>query len=115
VSPPFKYDLLAQADVFVLPSYSEGQPYAILEAMAAGLPIISSGVGCIPEAVIDGENGFILKPRSVKAFADAATLLLGDEVLRKKMGGASRRRFLDHCTFVRFAKDINRVFEEVLR
>jgi glycosyltransferase involved in cell wall biosynthesis len=114
VSPPFKYDLLSQADVFVLPSYNEGQPYAVLEAMAAGLPIISSSAGCIPETVIDGENGFILKPGSKEAFADKVTLLLSDEPLRKKMGKASRHRFLNNYTFDRFAGDMGRVLREAL-
>jgi len=114
VSPPFKYDLLSQADVFVLPSYNEGQPYAVLEAMAAGLPVISSGVGCIPETVIDGENGFILKPGSKEALVDKLALLLGDEQLRKKMGEASRQRFLENYRFDRFAGDIGQVFREAL-
>jgi glycosyltransferase involved in cell wall biosynthesis len=114
VSPPFKYELLSQADVFVLPSYNEGQPYAVLEAMAAGLPVISSGVGCIPETVIDGENGFILKPGSKEDFVDKLVLLLDDEPLRKKMGEASRRRFLENYRFDRFAGDIGQVFREAL-
>jgi glycosyltransferase involved in cell wall biosynthesis len=114
VMPPFKYDLLGQADVFVLPSYNEGQPYAVLEAMSAGLPVISSSVGCIPETVIDGENGFILPPGSKETFADKVALLLNSEQLRKKMGEASRQRFLENYTFDRFADGMNRVFREVL-
>jgi glycosyltransferase involved in cell wall biosynthesis len=114
VAPPFKYDLLSQADVFVLPSYNEGQPYAVLEAMAAGLPVVSSSVGCIPETVIDGENGFILEPGSREAFGDKVALLLGDEQLRKKMGEASRQRFLENYRFERFAGEIGRVFREAL-
>jgi len=114
VSPPLKYDLLSRADVFVLPSYNEGQPYAVLEAMAAGLPVISSGVGCIPETVIDGENGFILMPGNKEALAAKLALLLGDDELRKKMGAASRRRFLENYQFDRFAGDIGQVFKEAL-
>jgi glycosyltransferase involved in cell wall biosynthesis len=114
VSPPFKHDLLSRADVFVLPSYNEGQPYAVLEAMAAGLPVISSGVGCIPETVIDGENGFILKPGNKEALVAKLALLLGDHDLRKKMGEASRRRFLENYRFDRFAGDIGQVFKEAL-
>ncbi|MGA8490655.1 MAG: glycosyltransferase family 4 protein [Terriglobales bacterium] len=114
VSPPSKYELLSQADVFVLPSYNEGQPYAVLEAMAAGLPVISSGVGCIPETVIDGENGFILKPGTNEDFVDKVVLLLDDEPLRKKMGDASRRRFIENYRFDRFAGDIGQVFKEAL-
>jgi glycosyltransferase involved in cell wall biosynthesis len=82
--------------------------------MAAGLPVISSGVGCIPETVIDGENGFILKPGSKEDFVDKLVLLLDDEPLRKKMGEASRRRFLENYRFDRFAGDIGQVFREAL-
>ncbi|MGC2171719.1 MAG: glycosyltransferase family 4 protein [Candidatus Sulfotelmatobacter sp.] len=113
VSPPFKYDLLAQADVFVLPSYNEGQPYAVLEAMAAGLPVISSSVGCIPETVIDGLNGFIVKPGNREEFAGRVVSILSNDNLRKTMGEASRRRFLEQYTLDRFSTQMKNLFREV--
>ena len=57
-----KYDTYAKADVFLLPSYSEGCPNSVLEAMASGLFVISTGVGALSEVVEDGVNGWIVEP-----------------------------------------------------
>jgi len=116
VAPSAKLDVLKKADAFVMPtSYKyEGHPYVILEAMSAGLPVVSTKVGCIPETVIDGENGFILNPGDTKKLAEKLVLLLRDEGLRKKMGQASRARFLKMYTVERFAEQMNQVFGELL-
>src|SRR5699024_3678529 len=55
-----KYKLLRNADLFVLPSYFEGLPMSILEAVSCGLPVIATDVGSIDEAVIEGDNGFLI-------------------------------------------------------
>jgi len=114
VGPPRKYELLADADVVVLPSRNEGQPYVILEAMAAGLPVISTNVGCIPEMVEDGMNGFLIEPGDVEGLAEKVCLLLADGALRRRMGQASRERFLAAFTFDLFAERMRVVFAEVL-
>ena len=57
-------DLLSALDLFVLPSHSEGVSLALLEAMAAGLPVIATAVGGLPEVVTDGENGLLIPPRT---------------------------------------------------
>jgi glycosyltransferase involved in cell wall biosynthesis len=115
VVPPFKYELLNTADVFVLPSYSEGQPFAILEAMAAGLPIVSTRVGCIPDTVVDGVNGFLLEPGDVNALTEKLTLLLTDDHLREKMSDASRERFLTRYALENFNSRLTAMFNELLR
>lgn len=78
--------LLSSASIFALPSYAEGLPVSILEAMAAGLPVISTPVGGIPEAVSDGVEGFLVRPGDVSGLAGALDLLLGNESLRLNMG-----------------------------
>ena len=80
-----KEKLLIESDVFVLPSYAEGQPLAILEAMCAGLPIISTNVGSIPEIVEDGKNGFIIEPGNIEKLADKISLLIENKVLAKNI------------------------------
>jgi glycosyltransferase involved in cell wall biosynthesis len=114
VAAPFKYELLNAADVFVLPSYNEGQPFAILEAMAASLPVISTRVGCIPDTVIDGVNGFLLEPGDVNTLAEKLMLLLIDDDLRQRMSDASRKRFLSNYTLESFATHLNALFAGLL-
>ena len=87
--------LYAHADVFFLPSDHEGMPLAVLEAMAAGLPVVASATGGIPEMLLPdaaglSNCGFVL-PNDVEGMAKAVSLLARDAGLRKKMGEAARR------------------------
>src|SRR5262245_4073655 len=75
-----------RADVFVLPTYAEGTPISMLEAMAAGLPVISTPVGGIPDVVEEGVEGYIVEPGDVEALADRLTLLINDPERRRRMG-----------------------------
>lgn len=85
-------ELLARSSVFVLPSGIDKSPYSILEAMFAGLPVVSTLVGGIPEMVVDGETGLLVPPDDPDALADAIERLLGDDELRERMGRAGRAR-----------------------
>jgi glycosyltransferase involved in cell wall biosynthesis len=89
-------ELLAGADVFVLSSRSEGLPLSILEAMAAGLPVVASAVGGIPELVVDGKTGFVVPPGDAKALAEALRTLVADAELRRRFGAEARRRAEEH-------------------
>ncbi len=86
-----------QADIFVLPTYAEGLPVSVIEAMAAGLPVITTPVGGIPELVTDGVEGFLVRPGDVDALAARIAQLAGDEHLRLAMGrrGAIKARSYD--------------------
>lgn len=83
-------EVLAEADAFVLPSYNEGLPMALLEAMAWGLPIICTPVGSITDVVIDGRNGLLVSPGEVAAITAAIERLAGNESERLKIGAAAR-------------------------
>ena len=86
ISGQNKINKICNADVFVLPSYIEGLPNAIIEAMSAGLPIVSTRVGGIPDIIQDGINGFLIQPGDVQAIGDRIVKLLQDRSLKQKMG-----------------------------
>jgi glycosyltransferase involved in cell wall biosynthesis len=92
VSGQAKLDLFLRASVFVLPSYGENLPYALLEAMGAGLPVVATPVGAIPELVEDGRNGFLIPPGDYQALAARIVRLLEDASLRAAMSRANVER-----------------------
>jgi glycosyltransferase involved in cell wall biosynthesis len=83
--------LLAKADVFLLPSYNEGLPMAILEAMSWELPVITTPVGGIPELIISNENGLLVEPGDVENLSAAMQSLISNEELRLKLGKSARK------------------------
>lgn len=81
-----------RADIFVLPSYGEGLPMSVIEALAAGLPVIATGVGGIPELVNDGAEGLLIAAGDVEALAGCIVRLANDAALRREMGARGRER-----------------------
>jgi colanic acid/amylovoran biosynthesis glycosyltransferase len=88
-------EMLRRADVFLLPSLSEGLSNATLEAMAVGLPVVVTDVGGMRELVTDGVDGFVVPSRDPAALAAALLDLAADSELREKMGERGRRRVVD--------------------
>ena len=89
-------DVLSALDVFCLPSVrNEGVPQSVLQASAMGLPVVSTAVGGIPEAVIDGKTGILVPPDDARSLAEALTALLADPASRERMGHAGRRHVTD--------------------
>ncbi|URN84120.1 glycosyltransferase family 4 protein [Acetobacterium wieringae] len=84
-----KEELLSQASLFFLPSYNEGMPMAILDAMGYGLPIVSTSVGGIEKIVHNGENGFVFGPGDIEGFAKAIIKILSNDEYRKFLGNGS--------------------------
>jgi glycosyltransferase involved in cell wall biosynthesis len=91
VTGPDKTALLRGSDLFALPSHAEGLPMALLEAMAAGLPVVTTPVGGIPSLIRNGENGLLVPAGSPDALAEALGRLAGDPELRRRLGDAGRR------------------------
>ena len=89
---------LAHSDIFVLPSFAEGVPVVLMEAMATGLPVVTTRIAGIPELVEDGKNGFVVPPGDAVSLADRITDLIGSKDLRTRMGSEGRakvERFFD--------------------
>lgn len=101
-----KVKLLAGADVSVLPSYSEGLPYSLLEAMAAGIPVLATPVGAIPDVVTPGIHGLLVRPRDGVAIAEALAALARDRERLSWMSRACRRRVLAAFSIERVAREL---------
>lgn len=98
LSPAEVRSQLQQADVFLLASLSEGISNAALEAMACGLPVVTTDCGGMPEAVTDGVEGFVVQVRDSSAMAMALARLASNTSLRQSLGGAARQRVCQHFT-----------------
>lgn len=96
VTGEHKQGLIAAAGVFVLTSYNEGLPVAVLEAMACGVPVVCTPVGGVPDIVADGQEGLLVPVGDPAALADALVRLAGQPALRQALGQAGRRRVLAH-------------------
>jgi len=90
LGPEGKSAALAASTIFVLPSYHEGMPMALLEAMSWGMPVIATPVGGIPQIVKHEVNGLLVPPRDVAALTAAIERLLKDPALRDRLGEAAR-------------------------
>ncbi len=115
VSGEAKDEALESADCMVLPSYTEGLPMAILEAMACRLPIISTKVGAIPEVITDGVEGFLIEPGNIEALADCIVRLGKDSQLRQRMGDAARVRVQQRYSLRAMVERILEVYRGVLQ
>jgi glycosyltransferase involved in cell wall biosynthesis len=82
----------AESDVYCLPSYAEGLPVSVLEAMASGLAVVGTDVDGFPDAIVEGETGFMMKPGDRTTLADRLARLLEDTELRDRLGANGRAR-----------------------
>jgi glycosyltransferase involved in cell wall biosynthesis len=83
-------ELMSGADLMAMPTSNDMSPFAVLEAAAAGLPVVSTRMGGIPEMVLDGQTGLLFDPGAADGFVRAVDRLLGDPGLRRQMGQAAR-------------------------
>jgi len=112
-----KEKFLVDTDIFIFPTWYryEGHPIVIIEAMAAGCPVVSTkNVGAIPETVISGETGILVEKKNPKVLAEAIIKLIEDPELRVKMGMAGRKRYEQYYTQEKNIGNMIKVFEKVL-
>lgn len=107
--------ILAAADVFCLPSYREGLPASVCEAMLSGLPIVSTPVGGIPEIVSDGLRGYLVPPGRVDLLAERLGQLARNSTLATSMGEAAYRFAVENLTWTLNARRYSELYEEARR
>ncbi len=104
-------EALSTTDVFVLPSFAEGVPVVLMEAMASQVPVITSKIAGVPELVEDGVSGLLLPPGAVGPLADALNTLLGDADMRAAMGKAGREKVARNFVSAKEAEKLMNLFE----
>jgi glycosyltransferase involved in cell wall biosynthesis len=107
------FQRMLRADIFVLPSYSEGFPMVVLEAMAAGLPVVATDVGALPEMVVDGVNGFLIEPRNARVLGEKIAYLLQRPEIRRRMSAMNRSRILRLYDTRKAAVHLDSVYREL--
>jgi glycosyltransferase involved in cell wall biosynthesis len=98
---------------FVLPSYTEAMPMSLLEAMAAGLPVVATAVGGIPDVVTDGHDGFLFSPGDVATLEKLLRVLLEDRTLAARLGAAARSTIEKRFSADRVMARLNEVYSEL--
>jgi glycosyltransferase involved in cell wall biosynthesis len=106
--------VLPRWDVFVMPSLEEGFPIAALDAMAAGLPVVATPVGGVPELIEDGKTGWLVPPRDSEALASRLRFLLSHPELRASVGAAAYAHVRDHFSATQMTESFSRLYDEIL-
>lgn len=114
LAPPDVRAQLLDADVFVLPSHWEGQPIAILEAMATGLPIVTTSVGANPDVVRAEIDGILVEPHDPPALAAALERVLSSSELRRSLGSSARERVSDGHDLDQLAHRMAGIYKETV-
>ena len=106
--------LYAAFDALVLPSGNEGTPVSVIEALAAGTPVVATRVGGVPDVVRDGEDGFLVEPGASDELAQRLAQLAGDPDLRQRFGASGRARVLPRYAVDRLVDDVDRLYRALL-
>ena len=104
--------LYAAADIFCLPSFAEGVPVVLMEAMAMGIACVSTNITGIPELIRNGIDGLLVPPADLDALVDALATLMDDPALRERLGASGRGRILEHYNLERNVEQLARHFVE---
>jgi glycosyltransferase involved in cell wall biosynthesis len=104
----------AAFDALVLPSANEGTPVSVIEALAAGTPVVATRVGGVPDVVRDGEEGFLVETGAIDEVAERLGRLARDPQLRQRLGRSGRSRVLKRYAVERLLDDVDRLYRELL-
>ena len=108
------HKLYQAADIFAFSTFYENLPFAVLEALSSGLPVVTTNVGGIPEMIEDGKNGFLVEPANSRALADRILYYLEHPAVASEMGRLARRNIEDHFDWRLIVKKVVKVYDETL-
>jgi len=106
--------LYQAADVFAFSTFYEHHPFAVLEALATGLPVVTTTVGGIPETIESGKNGFLVEPFNPRQFSEKILYLLEHPAFAKEMGALARKTIVEQYDWRIVVKDAMKVYDEAL-
>jgi len=107
-------DYFRKADLYVLPSLQEGLPNSLLEAMACGLPVITSRIGGVVDIVEDGKSGILVEPGDISGLASAMVRLLKDAESRQRLGAEARKRIVEGFLIDRIADEYIKLYKKLI-
>jgi len=107
-------ELLSRCSIFVLPSLFEGHPLSIMEAMAAGKPVIASDIRGVDEIIVNGVSGYLVPPRNPEALASAIRTLLEDKELSGRIAEAGRRRIENEFSADTMTNKVTGIYEDLI-
>ena len=107
--------LLRKTDIFVLPSYAEGMPMSILEAMSYAIPVVTTNVGGIPELVIDGETGYLSNPGDLDALYEKISFLIQNKDVRRDFGNKGRLLIKNKYNIDINSEKLSRIYNSFFR
>lgn len=106
---------LSMSDILILPSYSEGLPNAVVEAMACQRPVIATNVGGIPEVIVDGKSGILVEPKDAVALAEAMQRVAYDKDLRVRLGNQGRKIVREKFSWEENIKKLINLYKSIAR
>ena len=109
-----KIKLYNSVDMLLLPSYNEGLPYVVIEALAAGLPIVTTDIGGIPEIVENGKNGYIIKPGDYRAMAKKIIILSKNKSLKYKISKENSQKAQRKYSLEAVMEKITDIYHELV-
>ena len=115
ISPETIQNYYQMADIFTLPSYTEGLPMVVIEAMACGIPVVGSNAGGIPELVKDNVNGFLVPPKDVEILKEKLEILVDNDKLRKKFGKGALETVDDEFNIDKKVEKLKKIYLEIMK
>lgn len=108
-----KKEYLKKSDFYILPSYNEGLPMSVLEAMSFSLPVITSDVGGIPEIIHNKENGILIKPGNIKSIKESIKIIISNKEYREKLSKNAYKTIKEQFNLEKYLEKLEKIYLEI--